>query len=172
MQRRDFLKLAGIGTLTAGLGSTAYKVSGWWNQPSAEGYEVLSAEEVAITAAIVDAMFPGEEHPGGLPNGVEAGVVGHLDGYLGAIDERSSQLMRMLIHGIDEISTFSDLRFRRFRARPREQRIAILKAWDNSGIVLRRKAFRGLKLILAGGYCTNADVLRSTGIHYSCGSPA
>jgi len=166
------LKLAGLGTLGAGLGSMAYRASGWWNQPSAEGREVLSATEVAITEAIADAMFPGVAAADGLPNGAETGVVTHLDGYLAAIDARSSRLMRLLLHAIDEAAVVSDLAFRRFRHRSREERIAILKAWDNSGIVVRRKAFRGLKLILAGGYCTDRRVLRATGIHYSCGGPA
>ncbi|MFB6352258.1 MAG: twin-arginine translocation signal domain-containing protein [Bradymonadaceae bacterium] len=170
MKRRDFLKLAGIGTVGAGLGSAAYRATGWWNQPSARGREILSADEVAITEAIVDAMFPGESmQPNGMPNGTDAGIVEHLDGYLAAIDAHSSRLMRLLLHLIDEGALVSDLTFRRFRYRSRKDRIAILKAWDNSEIVFRRKAFGGLKLILAGGYCTHETVLQVSGIHYTCG---
>lgn len=172
MRRRAFLKWAGIGTAGAGLGTTAYRVSGWWNQPSADAYRVLSADEAAITEAMADAMFPGDPGDGGMPNGADAGVVAHLDGYLATIDQRSSRLMRMVLHLIDEAAMATDLTFRRFRHRKRHERIAILKAWDNSGIVFRRKAFRGLKLILAGGYCTNDGVLQATGIHYTCGGPA
>lgn len=173
MDRRTFLKLAGIGGATAGVGSAAMRVSSWWRQTSAAGFEVLSGTEVEIVRAMADAMFPGEEHTeDGLPNGAEAGVVEHLDQYLAAIDARSGNLLRMLIHLIDEAALVSDLRFRRFRYRPREQRIAILKAWDNSSIVFRRKAFRGLKIVLAGGYCNDPKVLAAAGIDYKCGGTA
>lgn len=170
MNRRDFLKATGLGGLVIGLGSTAYRVLGWWNQPAGSGYGVLSRDEVEILEAVADAMFPGEEYQeGGMPNGVEAGVVAHVDSYLAAIDGQVSRLLRMLVHLIDSHAAISDFRLRRFRDRPRDERIAILKAWDNSSILARRKGFRGLKLVLAGGYCTHPDVLGASGIRFRCG---
>ena len=162
--------MAGLSGAAVTLGSTAYRVSGWWNQPSADSFTVLSESEVEIAGAMADAMFPGEPYvDAGMPNGAEAGVVEHLDQYLGSVDAHSSRLLRLLIHAIDDAAVLSDFRLTRFRHRPREQRIAILKAWDNSQITFRRKAFRSVKLIMAGGYCSHAGVLGAAGIDYQCG---
>lgn len=171
MRRRSFLKLAGLGTIVSGIGSMGYRVVDWWNQPTADGAAVLSSEERSIARAVADAMFPGEEFlDGGMPNGVDAGIVEDLDEYLAAIDQRSSRLLRMLLHLIDEMAIPRGLRFQRFRARSRDERIAILKTWDNSSLMVRRKAFRSLKLIMAGGYCNHEDVLEAAGIDFRCGS--
>lgn len=173
MNRRDFLKMAGVSGVAASLGSVIYRASHWWNQPSAASYDVLSREEVEIARAIGDALFPGEDYmQGGMPNGVDAGVVEHLDGYLAAVNPDSSRLLRLLFHAIDDVAILSDFGFTRFRNRPREERIAILKAWDNSKIAFRRKAFRGLKLILAGGFCSHPEVRQAIGMHFRCGGPA
>ncbi len=170
MRRRSFLKMAGFGAVASSLGSMVYRASGWWNQPSSEHTEILSTEECEITSAIADAMFPGEDHlEGGMPNGAEVGVVEHLDGYLEAIDARSSRLMRLLLHLIDEMARPRGLRLRRFCERPRDERIAILKAWDHSSVMLRRQAFRSLKLIFAGSYCAHPEVLEAAGIEFRCG---
>jgi len=173
MDRRTFLKGTGLGSLGLTIGSAGYRVSMWWNQPAAPGYTVLSDSEAEIARAIVDAMFPGETSvPDGLPNGVEAGVVDHLDDYLATIDEDLSRLLRLLLHAIDDVALLSDLQFRRFRFRPRSERASILRAWDRSTIVFRRKAFRGLKMVLAGGYCEHPKVLKATGIEFGCGAAA
>lgn len=170
MRRRSFLTLAGLGAVASGIGSLTYRISDWWDQPSTDHTEVLSEEECSIARAIADAMFPGEDLPaGGLPNGVEAGVVDHLDEYLATIDARSSRLLRTLLHIIDEFAIFRGLRFQPFRARSREERIEILKNWDTSPMMLRRKAFRSLKLVFAGGYCTDEQVLQAAGIDFRCG---
>ncbi|MFB6262817.1 MAG: twin-arginine translocation signal domain-containing protein [Bradymonadaceae bacterium] len=166
MRRRDFLKLAGLGSATAGLGAFAYRVGGWWNQPTASDRRVLSRTESTIAEAIADALFPGE--PDGLPAGSDVDVVDHLDSYLDAVDDRTSQLLRLLLHIIDDVSIFGDLSLTRFRHRPRDERIAILRRWDESPWMVRRRAFRGLKLILAGGYCSSTAVLETLGYHFRC----
>lgn len=173
MDRRTFLKWTGLGSLGLTIGSAGYRASTWWNQPAAPGYEVLSDSEAEIARAIADAMFPGEEsNPDGMPNGVEAGVVDHLDEYLATIDAKASRLLRLLLHAIDDVAILSDMQFRRFRFRPRSERADILRVWDQSTIVFRRKAFRGLKMVLAGGYCDHPQVLGAAGIQFGCGAPA
>jgi len=172
MDRREFLKWTGLGSLGLAVGSAGYRVSTWWNQPTATGREVLSAGEVEIARALADAMFPGESVPaGGMPNGVDAGVVEHLDRYLAGIGDDPSRLMRLVLHAVDDAAIFSDLSFRRFRYRPRDERTEILRAWDHSRIVFRRKAFRGLKMVLAAGYCNHPEVLGAAEIQYGCGVP-
>lgn len=172
MNRRSFLKLAGLGSVAAGLGTVASRVAVWWDQAAGADYQELSLTEAKITGAIVDAMFPGDRFDGGIPNALDTHVIEKFDHYLYRVDARSSNLLRVLLHTIDEMSIFSDFGLTRFHKRPREERIAILKAWDNSSITVRRKAFRGLKLLLAGGYCTDQKVLGAAGIHFTCGGPA
>lgn len=173
MNRRDFLKLSGIGTLMAGFGATLYRVKDWIGQRAADGYAVLSREEAAIAQSIADAMFPGEPYlDQGLPNGNDVGVVEHLDQYLASIDDRSSQLLRMLLHLVDDVSFLVGLGMAPFHERSRSERIEILRAWDNSSIAIRRKGFRGLKLVLAAGYCTNARVLEAADVDFQCETSA
>lgn len=173
MDRRNVLKSLGLGSLGIAVGSTGYRVGAWWNQSAAAGYDTLSDSEVEIARAITDAMFPGEANvPNGMPNGVDAGVIEHLDDYLSSIDGQSSRLLRLVLHAIDDAAIFRDLQFRRFRYRQRADRTDILRAWDESTIVFRRKAFRGLKMVLAAGYCDHPDVLGAAGIQYGCGAPA
>lgn len=172
MNRRDFLKLAGIGTTTAGLAALVYRANGWWNQPAADGRAVLSAEESEIADSIARAMFPGQpQTPDGLPGAgdAEVEVVDHLDRYLDIVDGRTARLIRLLLHLIDDASIFDDFSLTRFRRRPLEERIAILRAWDDSAWMVRRRAFRGLKLILAGGYCSSHRVVDALDLQFKCG---
>lgn len=175
MKRRDFLKLAGVGSIATALGSGAYCISGWWNQTTAESRHTLSTDEVTIVESILDAMFPGDssayQHANRLPNGLETDALDHFDHYLGQLDARSAKLMRLLLHAIDDIAFFRGLKFQRFRHRDRPERIRILKAWDESNLGIRRSAFRAMKMALAGGYMRSPQVKRAAGIDFACRHP-
>jgi hypothetical protein len=169
MNRRKFLTLAGLSTIAATCGSTVLRVGSWWDQDAAVAYQSLSEQEAGIAAAIVDALFPGDAGSPPMPNGVELGVVEGFDAYLAGIDPMSADMLRMLLHAIDDMAVFSDFGLTRFHKRPRHERIAILREWDNSGLMIRRSGFRALKFALGNHYCNHPDVLRAAGIHYSCG---
>lgn len=169
MNRRTFLMTSGVGTAGLLAGSAAYRVGTvWWDQTPAPSYEMLSVREANIAEAIVDAIFPGDAQ--GMPNGNEVGAVDVLDEYLSAIDEHTANLMRLLLHAIDETAVLSGLKMRRFHRRPRCERIDILNAWDTSRIAARREAFSALKLVLSMGYCESPQVMRAAGIDYDCGA--
>lgn len=174
MRRRDFLAIAGVGALATFVGSSAYRVTEWWRQPTAASRKVLSENEASITAAILDAMFPGDSdayaEENRLPNGRDTDALNYFDRYLERLDRRSANLIRLLLHAIDEIAFFRGLRFQRFRQRSRDQRVEILKNWDESSLGVRRSAFRAMKLALAGGYFDDADVRRAIGINHACSS--
>lgn len=169
MNRRTFLKLAGLSTAAATAGTAAFRLGHWWDQMPAAKFEVLSQEEAAITASIADALFPGDVGSPPMPNGVEVGVVEKFDAYLASLDEASANGLRMLVHAIDDMAIFSDLGLTRFHKRTRKERIAVLQAWEESGLMLRRSGFRALKYALSNQYCNHPDVLRAAGIKYSCG---
>jgi hypothetical protein len=130
---------------------------------------VLSDEEAAITASIADALFPGDVGSPPMPNGIEVGVVEKFDAYLAGLDEASADGLRILLHAIDDMAVFGDLSLARFHKRPRNERIAALEVWENSGMMVRRSGFRALKYVLSNQYCNHPDVLAAAGIHYSCG---
>ena len=161
--------LSGLSTASVMAGSAIYRVrTAWWDQEVSDSYRMLSAREAAIAEAMADAMFPGDQL--GMPNGTDVAVVETLDGYLGAINSHTANLLRLLLHAIDEMAVVSGLKMRRFHRRPRHERVAILNAWDTSMIGVRREAFRGLKLLLSMGYCESPEVIRAAGLDYQCGA--
>jgi hypothetical protein len=172
MNRRNFLKLAGLGTAAATVGSAAFRLGYWWNQVPGADFQVLSDEEAAITAAIADALFPGDVGAPPMPNGVDVGVVEKFDKYLANLDETSADALRLLVHAIDDMAIFVGLGMTRFHKRSRKERIEVLDAWDTSSLMVRRSGFRALKYALSNQYCNHPDVLRAAGIHYSCGGVA
>lgn len=172
MNRRNFLKLAGLGGAAVTVGATAFRIGYWWDQSPGQDFQILSREEAAITAAIADAMFPGDMGSPPMPNGVDVGVVEKFDAYLAGIDAQSADALRMIVHAIDDMAVLADFGLTRFHKRKRPERIAILKAWDNSGLMLRRSGFRALKYALGNQYCNHPDVLSAAGIHFTCGGSA
>jgi hypothetical protein len=173
MERRDFLKIAGVGSVAAFVGAGVYRLTGWWRQPTASARKMLSRSEVSITEAILDAMFPGdsEAYPSAerLPNGCDTDALSHFDRYLARLDQRSANLMRLLLHAIDEVAFFRGLKLHRFRRRTRDERIRILKNWDESNLGVRRSAFRAMKMALAGGYLNDPQVKLAADISFGCG---
>ncbi len=168
MKRRTFIKLSGLSAVGAAIGSIGYRVGAvWWDQTPAATYKLLSVQEGLIVASIADAMFPGERF--GMPNAVKIGIVEFFDEYLATVDKQSANLIRLLVHAVDEISVATRGKIRRFHLRDRDDRVAILAAWDNSVIAARRSAFQTLKFLICSGYCENKQVLRAAGIEFSCG---
>jgi hypothetical protein len=172
MNRRKFLKLAGLGTATVAVGSAGLRLTYWWDQVPSKNLQLLSEEEAAITAAIADALFPGDVGTPPMPNGVEVGVVEKFDGYLASLDETSANGLRLIIHAIDDMAIFAGIGLTRFHKRVRAERIEVLEAWDTSSLMVRRSGFRALKYALSNQYCNHPDVLEASGIHYSCGGVA
>lgn len=168
MKRRTFIALSGLSAIAAAIGSMGYRVGTvWWDQTPAEAYTMLSAQEALIVASIADAIFPGDSR--GMPNGAKCGVIEFFDDYLVTVDQQSANLLRLLLHAIDEVSVATRGKLQRFHLRTREDRLAILAAWDTSAIAARRSAFQTLKFLITSGYCENKQVLRAAGIEFSCG---
>lgn len=169
MERRTFLKALG-GTALAALSGGALRVGGfWWDQASVQGMKVLSAHEVAIVQTIAEAMFPGDL---GMPAGHTVGLPEFMDDYFANIPPTTANLLRLLLHAIDDMAFFADFGVARFHTRPLEERIAILKAWDESWLGPRRSVFSSVKILFAMGYCEHAAVIGAAGITYTCGGEA
>ncbi len=168
MNRRKFLAISGISALGAAVGSVAYRVGAvWWDQEADKAYRILSPREGEIAQGIAEALFPGDHL--GMPSGLEVGVVETVDDYLADAPEQTANLLRLLLHVIDDLGRVADLSMTPFRQRGLEKRIDILGAWEGSLIGARREAFLGLKLIFCMGYCEAPEVITAAGIDYECG---
>ena len=107
MYRRQFLILGGLSTAGILAGTTAHRVTRiWWDQERADHFKVLSPQEAEITRAIIDALYPGDLQ--GMPNGNDVNVINTLDDYLATIGPQKANLLRLLLHAIDEISLSAD----------------------------------------------------------------
>lgn len=170
MERRTFLKAGGIGGVGLAIGGLMYRVGGvWWDQEPGAALRVLSGEEAQIFGCIADTIFPGEPFAGGMPSATSVGIVGFFDRYLDSVDARTSQILRLLLHAIDEGAVVADWSGRRFRARPAHEREKILETWDTSWFSARRGAYTSIELLIAMGYTEHPDVLRAAGITFTCG---
>lgn len=171
--RRAFVRYGSLGIGASLVSGLAIRVgTQWWDQESNDSYRVLSSDEVKIVDAMADAMFPGEplgSRPKPMPNGVAVGLTYALDTYLASIDQSTANLIRVLIHAIDDGGVVADLGMTKFRNRSRAERIEILDAWDRSFFASRRGAFRSLKILLSTAYCEHPSVLDAAGIKFSCG---
>ena len=168
MNRRRFLLLSGLSTAGLLLGSAALRVrTAWWTQPSSDEFHILSSREADIARAIIDAMFPGDHL--GMPNGNDVDVIRTLDNYLHAIPPSKANLLRLLLHAIDDVARPAGARFRPFRRRTRQERIDLLARWDQSRLSARQEAFQALKIILCMGYCESPRVIRAARFDYTCG---
>lgn len=171
MSRRKFMALTGLGGITLTLGGLIWRVAGvWWRQPAARGFKVLSAQEVLISDAIAEALFPGDG--AGAPSGVEVGLTRKFDELLATtLKGDSADLLRVLMHALDEGAAVGG-GWTRLHRLPLPERVAALQAWDTSYIAGRRHAFGALKIMYAMCYCEDPAVLQAIGVHYTCGSVA
>lgn len=175
MDRRSFLKATGLSSLAVAFGSATYRVSHWWLQPTADDFEVLSNSEVRIARAVAGTIFPGEQasevdEGAALPDGAELPeVIDYLDRYLATSTDDLSRMIQLALHAIEDAAIFDDWTFTPFHARPQSERVAILQAWDHSNLMVRRKVFKGLKMIIAGGYCRHDRVRGAANIEFLCG---
>lgn len=112
-------------------------------------------------------MFPGDEWENPLPKGSEVEIAAFFDDYLASIDRPTANLLRVLLHAIDD---FPMVTFTRFRNRSLKERINILQAWDQSALPERRGAFRSIKLLFSTAYCEHPAVLAAVGIRFDCGA--
>lgn len=166
VNRRTFLVAFG-GTAAAFASGVALRTSFWWDQTPATSLKILSQHEVNIIQTMGEAMFPGDL---GMPAGNTVGLPEFMDDYLANIPELTANLLRLLLHAIDDMAVMADFGTTRFHKRPLDERIAILQAWDSSWLGPRRGAFTSIKILLAMGYCEHPAVIQAAGITYTCGA--
>jgi hypothetical protein len=129
-------------------------------------YRVLIRPEVASLASVSEAMFP----PGGhiRSSGLDADLPAYIDRWMAVSQPRVRLLMHLLFFFVEHATLLFPApgrhRRRRFSSLGLEQRVAVLGAWGESGLYLRRLVFMSLRSILTMGYFAHPPVLRQLGV--------
>jgi len=122
--------------------------------------------EAAFITAVAEAMFP----PGGaIPDsGLEADIPAYVDRLIHASQPRIRLLMHLLLFLVEHATLIFPAPggggMRRFTALRVEQQVAVLDAWSESSLFLRRLAFVSLRSMLTMGYFSHPPVARRLGL--------
>jgi hypothetical protein len=129
----------------------------------AQRYERLAKHEAAFLSAASDALFP----RGGAvePSGLDAGIPGYVDRYLGAVPPKIRFLMRCLFlmfeHASFVVNAPGKGGRKRFSSLTPEQQVAVLERWRKASFFPMRLVFTSLRAILTMGYFAAPAVLRA-----------
>ena len=132
----------------------------------ARRYRVLIRPEVASLTSVSEAMFP----PGGhiRSSGLDADLPDYIDRWMAVSQPRVRLLMHLLFFFVEHATLLFPApgrhRRRRFSSLGLEQRVAVLGAWGESGLYLRRLVFMSLRSILTMGYFAHPPVLWQLGV--------
>lgn len=165
LTRRRLLKLGlalgGVALVTAS--GAAYVV---WPRAAAPGRRVLAPAEVEILRALADAYLP-PENPFGVA-AADADIVGGVDEYLAALPLSQGRLMRALLVAVDQWPRLSLHSGARFSDLAREDRVAVLAAFETSGVKERRQLASVLRLLVAIPYFDDERVRASPDLQWGC----
>jgi Gluconate 2-dehydrogenase subunit 3 len=128
--------------------------------------EWLSAREVAFVEAAGETLLP----PGGAvpPSAREVDLAGYVDRYVAAQPPRTRLLMRLLFLLVEQatlvLSAPGRGGRRRFSSLDAEQRVAVLRGWEESRLFARRLVFTSLRAIVSMGFLNHPRVARQLGL--------
>lgn len=165
--RRGFLKLGvgvGGGALVLGGGVLSLFRTG----PAAAGMTVLSREEADFLEALAEVYLP----PGnalGL-EGRTLGVAESFDRHLASLPSREQRIVRGLFALFDQWPRLSFSSLGRFARLPLEERIEIIRAWEESPRQSRHGVAGILRVLLGLHLFSSPTALAAVGHRYGCGS--
>ena len=146
-------------------GSAVYRVTCHYPRPD-KRFGALMRGEAAFVSAAAEAMFP----PGGaIPaSGLEANIPAYVDRLIVASHPRIRRLMHLLILLFEHATLIFPAPgrggMRRFSTLRGDQQVAVLDAWSESSIFLRRLAFVSLRSMFTMGYFRHPQVARRLGL--------
>ncbi len=151
--------------ITVLLGTGVYRVTCRYPRP-VRRYRSLMRGEAAFIGAVAEAMFPAG---GAIPeSGLEADVPGYVDRLIAASHPRIRLLMHLLIFLVEHATLIFPAKgrggMRRFSSLRGDQQVAVLDAWSDSSLFLRRLAFVSLRSMLTMGYFNYPPVARRLGV--------
>jgi hypothetical protein len=162
--RRHLFAIAAA-TGAAGALATGGRVWTWWDRPATDGYRMLSAHEVELVESTCEAIFP----PGGIPaiGGRDVGAARYVDDVLGGMVEPTGNLLRLVLHAMDDWSRLT--RRRGWASLAIDERGEALQSWSRNSSHLVRGAVTGLTIFICAAYVTHPEVRESAGWQFPCG---
>lgn len=163
IHRRHLLAAAAAVTAlgAAGAGGLAWS---WWDQPSAEGYTWLSADEVAFLDAFAEAVFP----PGGDPpvSGREAQVARVLDEVWTGLEPFQRTLLREGLHALDALAVPAGGRLHTLSP---EAAGAVIAGWLDSPVAELRGLAQSVHIFVGGAWMLHPSVAAKLTLQFGCG---
>lgn len=165
--RRGFLKLGvGVGGGALLLGGSALAL--FRAGPAAEGMAVLSSDEAAFLEALAEVYLPPGNALGLDVKALE--VSASFDRHLASLPSRERRIVRGLFALFDQWPRLSFSSFGRFAGLPLEERIEIIRAWEESPRQARHGIAGILRVLLGLHLFASPAALLAVGHRYGCGS--
>lgn len=165
LTRRRLLKVGvGFGALAIAAGGGAFWLVS--DRPAAAGREALSAREAAVVYAIGEAHFP----PGN-PLGVsvaDVDVVSGADAFVAGMLDRERRLLRALLTAFDQWPRLTFASSSTFSSASLEDRIAILRAFENSDVAERRIVGSLLRALVGIPFFEDRRTMAAIGFEHGC----
>jgi Gluconate 2-dehydrogenase subunit 3 len=146
ISRRRFLRTSIFGVAALGLAGVVGRHLGGYavDDGVARRLKVLSPKEYTILAAIARRVLAG----GPSPDELEAAL--HADAYLANVPEPLTADVRSLLQ------LFEHAHLTRFTRLSPEAQDEVLRAWQSSGLALKRQGFQALRTLCFMGYYRDA----------------
>ncbi len=138
--------------------------------PTAAGKQVLSADEAAFLEALAEVYLP----PGNAL-GLDAkalDVSGSFDAHLASLPPREQRIMRGLLALFDQWPRMSLSSFGRFASLPLDERVAVMRAWEESPRQARHGVAGALRVVVGLHLFASPAALAAVGHRFGCGSLA
>lgn len=151
-----------LGALAVGTGAV---VGRWYGRAPGGGFRHLSEDEAAIARAIAGAAWPATALT---PlSGDQADLDYFLDELIAPWPENMRDLMRVLLHAIEDLSRLEG--GAAFTALPLDERTRLLMGWLESDTAELRSAVSSAVILLGMGWTTHPDVGGPLPHLYRCG---
>ncbi len=162
LNRRQLLFRGAIATGAIVVAGFAIRLADLFNQPPAKHRKVLSEREVLILTAIVEAIFPGGDMPPGDPELIN----NYVDQWLSQSTRDLRLFFKSMMHVVEDQALL--LTGTRFSQHSLAKRMELVREWERTKTLLRKKAFTGVKFTIALGYMEQPKVAKAMGWYVGC----
>jgi hypothetical protein len=153
MNRRSFLKLAGLGSALVALGNLPLGVRLAHAAPGSAG--ILSAHERELFGMIIERMV--DTGQAGAPAPADLGALETVELLLAQLDAALVDAVRTSLRLVDWWPATGGLRFKRFGALSPEEQDESLDGWRRSRLETRRRVFYALRNLSLYAYWTHEE---------------
>jgi len=165
--RRTFFQGSLWAAATTASGALLYRACFGSGSP-APGMLSLTEAEYLTAASAADAFFPKESFE---VSAAEADVPRYVDRYVHEMPPAKTKLMKLLLRSLEYSPAMTIQSLTRFSRLPLADRQAVLRAWEDSHLLVQRMGHRALLLVCSSGYFECDAVLEKMGWGIGCNLP-